>query len=101
MQQDALGAAQQHPAPGTGAACWHRVGGQEGGQPEGWAAPAAAQTRGCSGYKELSLPGCFSTVGKPVWPGWEAAANTGSLSGGRVCLHGALLAPAAVIKELL
>lgn len=72
--------------------------GQEGGQPEGWAAPVAAQARGCSSNKELSLPGCFSTVGKAVWPGWEAAANTGSLSGG---LHGALLAPAPLVKKLL
>lgn len=58
------------------------AGGQEGGQPAGWAAPVAAQARGCSGNKEPSLPECFSTIRKLVWLGWEAVANTGSLSGG-------------------
>jgi len=113
MHQAGRRASWQHPVPVTGSR-QHRArrqrqdhslaasGGQEGGQPRDGLHHRPHNPRAVRATRSLHCPAVFPPPRKLAWPGREAAANTESLSrGAHVCVHGALLAPGPVIKELL
>lgn len=112
MQQAGHGAPQQHPVLVMGArrpwaCCRHRgrllasADGREGGQPAGWAAPQLHKPGAVQATRSLHSPAVFPPSENRCGQGGKGLQRQRAFQGVRVCLHGALLAPSPVIKELL